>query len=73
MSTIFFICPKTNHRADSGIETDDRSRSMLSNNAVRIVCSQCGETHEFIMMQGLESDDIHVMPDGGMAAGIPHY
>jgi len=46
MAPLFFICPKTNQQAPTGIETDVQSLSASWRATLKVNCPHCGETHE---------------------------
>jgi hypothetical protein len=46
MAPLLFVCPKTNQRAPTGIETDVQSLSASWRAMLKVDCPHCGETHE---------------------------
>jgi hypothetical protein len=46
MAQLLFTCPRTNHRAPTGIETDVQSLSASWRATLKVKCPHCGEVHE---------------------------
>jgi phage FluMu protein Com len=46
MAPLLFICPKTNQRAPTGIETDLKSLSASWRATLKLNCPHCSEVHE---------------------------
>jgi hypothetical protein len=46
MAPLLFICPKTNQRAPTGIETDLKSLSASWRATLKLNCPHCNEVHE---------------------------
>jgi hypothetical protein len=46
MAPLFFVCPKTNQQAPTGIETDVQSLSAAWKATLKVNCPYCGEVHE---------------------------
>jgi hypothetical protein len=45
MAPLFFICPKTNQQAPTGVETDVQSLSVSWKAVLKVNCPHCGEVH----------------------------
>jgi hypothetical protein len=46
MASLLFVCPKTNQRAPTGIETDLQSLSAFWKATLKVHCPHCGGVHE---------------------------
>ena len=46
MASLFFICPKTNQQASTGIETDVKSLSASWRATLKVPCPRCCGVHE---------------------------
>ena len=46
MAPLFFICPKTDQQAPTGIETDVQSLSASWKAMLKVNCPYCGKVHE---------------------------
>jgi rRNA maturation protein Nop10 len=46
MASLLFNCPKTNHRARTGIKTDVQSLCASWKATLKVNCPHCGEVHE---------------------------
>lgn len=49
MSAVLFRCPTTGQTIDIQLETDRDSMKQISNEAMKVICPHCGETHTFLM------------------------
>jgi hypothetical protein len=46
MAPLLFICPKTDQRAPTGIDTDVQSLVSAWKATLKVTCPHCGEMHE---------------------------
>jgi hypothetical protein len=46
MTTLLFVCPKTNQQAPTGIETDVQSLSASWKAKLKVNCPHYGQVHE---------------------------
>ena len=46
MASLFFICPKTRHKASTGIETDAKSLQAAWTGIMKVDCPHCHEAHD---------------------------
>ena len=46
MASLFFICPKTRHKAPTGIETDAKSLQAAWTGMMKVDCPHCHEVHD---------------------------
>jgi transposase-like protein len=46
MASLLFNCPKTNHPAPTGVETDAQSLRASRKATLKVNCPHCGEVHE---------------------------
>ena len=46
MASLFFICPKTRHKAPTGIETDAKSLQAAWTGIMKVDCPHCHEAHD---------------------------
>ena len=46
MASLFFICPKTRHKAPTGIETDAKSLQAAWMGMMKVDCPHCLEVHD---------------------------
>ena len=47
MERLFFTCPMTQRRVDSGVETEIGTLLQIKSKRVRQPCPACGQTHEW--------------------------
>jgi transcription elongation factor Elf1 len=47
MERLMFICPKTGHDVDVGIETEIGTLLRIKSQTVRSRCPACGQSHEW--------------------------
>jgi hypothetical protein len=45
MAPLFFVCPKTNQQAPTGIQTDVQSLSASWKAVLKVNCPRCGKVH----------------------------
>ena len=46
MAALFFICPKTRHKASTGIETDANSLQAVWTGTMQVACPHCHAVHD---------------------------
>jgi len=46
MASLLFTCPKTQHQALSGIDTDVESLRAVWSETLKVQCTRCGEEHQ---------------------------
>jgi hypothetical protein len=46
MASLFFICPKTRHKASTGIETDAKSPQAAWAGTMKVDCPHCRAAHD---------------------------
>ena len=46
MASLFFICPKTRHKASTGIETDAKSLQAAWTGTMKVDCPHCHAAHD---------------------------
>lgn len=49
MERLFFTCPATRRRIDSGVETEIGTLLQIKSEKVRQRCPACGQVHEWIV------------------------
>ena len=49
MERLFFTCPVTSRRIDSGVETEIGTLLQIKSEKVRARCPACGQVHEWIV------------------------
>jgi phage FluMu protein Com len=63
MAALFFICPKTRHKAPAGIETDAKSLQAAWTGTMKVDCPHCREVHDISMrdtyIERVAQDDSH--------------
>jgi transcription elongation factor Elf1 len=47
MEHLIFICPRTGHQIDSGVESDIGTLLRIREQTVRVRCGVCSECHEW--------------------------
>ena len=52
MADLFFRCPQTGRKIESGIVTDAASLSNVQELRVCLTCPHCGETHNLLIKDG---------------------
>ena len=52
-TNLVFLCPITKRGIDSGFDSDNVSRIHMEEEAVRMRCPHCGNTHEFRMSDSI--------------------
>lgn len=70
-TNLVFLCPITKRGIDSGFDSDNVSRVHLEEEAVRVKCPHCGNTHEFRMSDSFGRLNERPEEDKMLAAGIP--
>jgi hypothetical protein len=53
MEQLFFMCPTTGQKVDSGIETDLATLARISEESVRALCPACGRWHDWRVRDAL--------------------
>ena len=64
MAPLLFICPKTNHQAPTGIETDVQSLSASWKAMVKVNCPLCGKVHEISVRETYIEGALDAAVDG---------
>jgi hypothetical protein len=49
MERLFFTCPATRRRIDSGVETDIGTLLRIKSETLRQRCPACGQIHEWVV------------------------
>jgi transcription elongation factor Elf1 len=47
MEHLIFICPRTGHQIDSGVESEIGTLLRIRDRTVRVRCAACGDWHEW--------------------------